>query len=746
MESISCEIRKVIYRHHDGWGVLALGNGSTATGELPPEVTDHSGSRSVWRLLGEWTTHPRYGRQFKFVSCAREIPASGVALAEYLAETCPDVGPTRARAVIDLYGEDAMRVLKEDPQRVARDVKGITPERAERLREALIGSERDEVLTLTLLEWLGPDGTPSLIQRIKKRWGDDAPRLVRHNPYILCDLAYCGFSMADRIATAHGIKPDDANRLYAGVEHEIESAARDGHTSYPAEDLVRAVAELLDLDEARVLDEVNFLGERGEIMIEDGHAYLKRLYWAERRLADRLVELEQAEPRRASQHDLCVEGLYPDQLAGRDLVLSHRIAILTGAPGTGKTYLVKSILEAFPDAKIALCAPTGKAARRLSELTDRRALTIHKLLAPVMTPEGRFAFTRGTDGACPACGGTGVYDPGYSDPSPCVYCDGTGEKQPIDADVIVVDETSMLDLELAYHLISAITPGTRVIFVGDPYQLPSVGPGNVLGDLSRHLPHVSLTEIKRQALGSRIVIACHAVKDGRSPSLEREKDADLVFVNRSGSPEAVLETVREIVVDRLPARGHDPFSDIQVITALRKNTVLGCKHLNEILQKAYGRVPTAGRFAIGDKVIQLRNTQLPSVESPGSDYVVNGDIGIVEDVDEKKKRVAVRFENPDRLVWSPWSEVDGNLELAYAVTVHKYQGSEAPVVVLPIHRCLGIMVPQRNWIYTALSRASKLCVVVGQLGEIASIVRRQRALKRHARLGDRLGELFNGKN
>lgn len=394
--------------------------------------------------------------------------------------------------------------------------------------------------------------------------------------------------------------------------------------------------------------------------------------------------------------------LFPDQQAALEMTKTHPVCILTGAPGTGKTTVVKAVLDHFDrrGLRIAMGAPSGKAAKRLYECTGRRAYTIHKLLEPQKVG-GSFVFTRDAE-------------------------------NPIEADLIVLDEVSLLDVSLMARFLEAVKPGTRLILVGDSYQLPSVGPGNVLRDLiaSGVIPATELTVIKRQDPGW-IIQACHRIKNGQDIELANSKAKDFFFLKRDSEQE-IRETLLDLVCRRLPqSYGADPFRDIQVITPLREKTDLSCAALNADFQERLIPGPLVGgsRFKVGDKLIQTRN-----------DYkldLINGDIGFVREIRPEARSLVVAFDNPSRLVEIPL--FDNALELGYALTAHKFQGSECRIVVIPIHRSFGPMILQRSWIYTAVSRAKEVCILVGQRDEIPRIIRRNQQQRRFTRLAERLG-------
>ena len=394
--------------------------------------------------------------------------------------------------------------------------------------------------------------------------------------------------------------------------------------------------------------------------------------------------------------------LTPEQQSAVAMVKNNSVSILTGAPGVGKTFTCKQIIQEFRDAKqtVLLAAPSGKAAKRLSEATGRIASTIHRLLEAEMR-NGTFYFN-------------------------------CNETNPLDADLVILDEVSMVSNGLMCDFLKAVTKGTKILFVGDQYQLPSVGPGAVLRDFlaSGKIPHVELTEIHRNA--GDIVYACHKIKDGKfyepSPKLDLERGMNLRHVEAK-NPVQIKNIIQELVIKRLPARGYNPVWDVQVLSPTNKMSDISCKSLNTMLQQQLNPKPPVNGtiFRIGDKVIQTKN------ESINGDYVVNGDLGTIVDI--KAKHLTVSFYNPDRKV--EISRKSNNLLLAYAITGHRFQGSEAPVIIIPVHRTLSYIL-NRPWIYTAISRARQICITVGQFDAIRQAIRKEGANLRLTKLREKL--------
>ena len=609
--------------------------------------------------------------------------------------------------MVTIFGSETLHICKTDPERITREIKGLTIDRARRVQEMLLENERREALDLALKElFQGIRISKKAINQIVALYDHEAPDMIRKNPYALIDLINgYGWTTADTTAQKIGFDLTGMPRVRAAIRHILTTQASNaGHTALPESDLVDKASSLLG---TKVPLDVILAGVQqgiaeGKEILRDGMISIDKLYRKEVEVAAKLKALLDAYPK-VSPGITSLTGLAEDQVGAFEMMCNSNVFILTGAPGTGKTFTIRYLLNSFPTGTmIAMAAPTGKAAKRMYEMSGGHAVTIHRLLEPEMTDRG-FRFTR-------------------------------DEYTPLEDEVVIIDEASMLDINLAHSLIKALAPGTRLILVGDVYQLPAVGPGNVLKDMinSSEIPTAELVTIKRQNPGL-IIRNCHAIKNGQYIQRENSNpDGDLYFF-KHGSDELIINTLVSLVTERLPKRfGFDPLSDIQVLSAMRAKTALGCANLNKVLQDALNKNPPDGKlpFRIGDKVIQTVN-----------DYnlnIINGDIGKILDIDRKKKKITVEFSLPDRLVFVPL--VDNALELAYCITVHKYQGSEAPCVIIPIHPCLSAMVTQRNWLYTAISRAKELCVLIGVASEADKIVDRNRHQKRHTRLERMLRE------
>jgi exodeoxyribonuclease V alpha subunit len=691
------EIRGVLSTvrfHQANFLVGVLDDGTTVKGNmLSPQVGLEYGFR------GRRERHPRWGEQFAFVDYRPSYPTGLDAIRRYLMENCRWIGPEISRRLVNTYGKATLAVCKESPERVASEMAGLTLRRAQEIAAMLHDNEANETLQLALADLLGGTRVSRrAVSRILEKWGQEAPGRIRENPYALIDAVDgIGFLTADEVARKIGYDFAGAPRIRAGIIHTLkEQAFGQGHTCLPTPALLAEAERILGLAPERIEGELGPLAKDGFVVVSDGFVYLKGYYDDEKLVAEKLKVLaRQTLP--PGQPDL--EGLAADQMEALGKAVGSGIFILTGAPGTGKTYTIKRIINSFPEARVALAAPTGKAAKRVYEQSGRPALTIHKLLEPQKEGEA-FVFTRNAE-------------------------------RPIEADLVVLDEVSMVDTPLMARFLEAVAPGTRLILVGDTYQLPSVGPGNILKDLiaSGTIPSTELTIIKRQDEGL-IIRNCHRIKAGEDVALGNSTARDFFFLRRD-EPEEIRETILELVSRRFrESYGADPLREVQVITPLREKTALSCKALNEEFQRRLNPNPKLDgvRFKIGDKVIQTKNQY--------DRDLINGDIGYVLDVDQAHRTITVAFENPERVVELPLFEND--LDLAYAITCHKFQGSEARIVVVPVHRCFGPLILQRPWLYTAVSRAREVCVLVGQREEVPQIIRRNHQQRRFTRLQEML--------
>jgi exodeoxyribonuclease V alpha subunit len=683
------------------------------------------------RLRGRWTSHPKYGKQFEVHSYTTVLPATAQGIQRYLGSgLIKGIGPVMAERMVTHFGVDIMYIIEEEPRRLI-EVDGLGPKRTAMITAAWAEQKAIKEV-MVFLQGVGV--STSLAVRIYKKYGDGSITVVRNEPYRLAsDVWGIGFKTADTIAAAVGIARDSPERIKAGLAYTLSEAADDGHCYLPVPNLIADAAKILDVPAELItpcLDElaaaegvVREAVSPAAALASDEAApqvpavYLPPFYQAERALAQALLRLlasgRDRLPRFADMDwDKALgwlrgrtgAALAPEQEDAVRLALTSRVAVLTGGPGCGKSFTVRSVVELAraKGARIVLAAPTGRAAKRLAELTGYEAATIHRLLQ--LRPGGEPSFDASS---------------------------------PLDADLVVVDETSMVDVILANKLVKAVPPGAHLLLVGDVDQLPSVGAGEVLRDLlsAGTLPVVRLTKIFRQAQQSGIVVNAHRINAGQQPGLTGFGD---FFWFSCDEQEETAGLVVDIVARRIPARfGFDPRRDVQVLCPMHRGPA-GAGNLNLLLQEALtpsrdgqperrygGRV-----FRIGDKVTQLRNNY-----EKGAAGVFNGTVGVVTGI-SVEDHVLRMLTDEDEQVEYGFDELD-ELAHAYAVSIHRSQGSEYPAVVIPLTMGSWMML-QRNLLYTAVTRAKRLVVLVGSRRALAVAVRTRGAGRRHTALAYRL--------
>ncbi len=661
------------------------------------------------RARGAFEQHPRYGEQFHVQDFEVLRPASVNAIELYLAKEIPGVGPKLARRIAKYFGESLADVLDNAPMRV-REVNGIGQMAAARIATAWRDASGLRELTVFLR---GHGLAASHARRIHQQYGKNALEVVRGDPYVLARTIHgIGFRTADAIAEKLGIPRNSIQRARAAIVHLLEMMADDGHVHAPREYLEERFTSDLEMDASLVDSALNLLAQEKEVVVErtSEHqaVYLSRLHTAEIAVAERIRALSAGRPmasgvaeralkRAASAGGLKLSG---EQLKAIKIALLSGVTVITGGPGTGKTTILRQLLVALADAglKPTLAAPTGRAAKRLQETTGHDAKTIHRLLE--YAPETG-AFVRNQD-------------------------------FPLRTNYLIVDEASMMDIELAASLFSALLPNCSVLLVGDRDQLPSVGPGSVLKDViaSGLVPVVELHEVYRQARESQIVANAHRLNHGWFPEIGNAPEGDFFFFERA-APDEVLATIKQLVHERLVGRfGIKSSREIQVLTPMNRGP-LGTQNLNRELRallNPHGRELRSGDRSLreGDRVIQLRNNY--------DKGVYNGSIGRVTMVDAAKGRISIAFEE----VHADYEhgELD-QIALGYAISVHKSQGSQFPAVVIPVHPQHYVML-KRNLIYTAITRAERVCVLIGTKAALQQAVRNQDERRRLSALADRL--------
>ncbi|TQN32799.1 exodeoxyribonuclease V alpha subunit [Haloactinospora alba] len=719
-------LERVTYANEEtGYTVAKVDNGRDS--ELTTVVGALLGAQpgESLRMEGRWGSHPQYGRQFRVENYTTVLPATVQGVRRFLGSgLVKGIGPRLAERIVDHFGVAALDVIEEDPQRL-NEVPKLGPKRTRLIAEAW---EEQKAIKEVMVFLQGVGVSTSLAVRIYKKYGDASISVVRNEPYRLAtDVWGIGFKTADTIAQSVGIPHDSPQRVMAGIQFTLSESTSDGHCYLPEDRLISESVKILQVDSALVIECLaDLVAEEGVVKEAlpgpDGETvnavYLVPFQRAEVGLAAQLrMLLNNPSDRMGSFADVDWDralgwlrertgtDLAEEQEDAVRLALTSKVAVLTGGPGCGKSFTVSSViaLAAAKRATILLAAPTGRAAKRLTELTGHEASTVHRMLE--LKP-----------------GGEASYD----------------KDRPLDCDLLVVDEASMLDLLLANKLAKAVPPGAHLLLVGDVDQLPSVGAGQVLRDLLHEdspIPDVRLTRVFRQAQQSGVVANAHRVNSGQRPRLEGMDD---FFLFACEETESTADITVDVVANRIPRKfGYDPRRDVQVLAPMHRSPA-GAGNLNTRLQEALTPeregVPqrrAGGRvFRVGDKVAQIRNNY-----DKGANGVFNGTLGVVTGVDHDEQQVLVRTDE-DEEVGYDFVELD-ELVHAYAVTIHRSQGSEYPAVVIPVTTSAWMML-QRNLLYTAITRAKRLVVLVGSRRAIAQAVRNASAGRRHTALAHRL--------
>ncbi len=726
-EKITGVVEDITFRNEtNGWTVMDLSVNNellTAVGVLPGV-----NSGETVTLTGNFTIHPSFGRQFKVSAFSRALPETTDQIFKYLASgVIKGIGPKRATSIVNKFGADTLYVIENEPERLSA-IKGISEEQAKSISEEF---KKQTALRSIMLGLEKYDFTPAECVRIFKKLGIKAVEKIEENPYCLCSLNLgISFERAEIIESKLPKKPLPDFRIREGILHVVRyNSANRGHTCIPREKLLRPSSDLLSVTEDEIDIAIDGLINTAQLKQQkiDGKdfVFLPSAFLAEKRIADRINIIANFPPPSAPQLADWIEFAehtnnikYEDQQRIAITTAAKKgLLVLTGGPGTGKTTTIKGIINIFErqHLDIALAAPTGRAAKRMSEVTGMEAKTIHRLLEVTWDEDDRPVFTHDAE-------------------------------NPLDCNALILDELSMIDIHLFAHLLEALPLGCRLILVGDSDQLPPVGAGNILQDLiiSGMLPVVCLTQIFRQAMESKIITNAHKIVSGENPDLTND-DKDFFHIEKP-SPYHAAHTVVDLCANRLPcAYNWDPFTDIQVITPSKKGET-GTQNLNRLLQNALNPPSedkdqiTVGTkiFRVGDKIMQIKNNYniVWETQNDTGTGVFNGDIGIITAIDLKNNIITINFDGKVAVIAPEFLD---ELELAYAITVHKSQGSEFKAVVLPTMNVVPNLA-YRNLLYTAVTRAKELLVTVGSHQTIFNMTQNDKKAKRYSALAHFLKE------
>ena len=693
MKTIEAILEGYLFKNEvTGYCIASFSNGLKAVGILPNVKVGEK-----LKLTGEFETHSKYGEQFKIESFSIVYPSTAAGITKYLGSgLIKGVGPATAEKIVDYFQEKTIDILDTDINRLL-DIEGIGIKKLDLIKKSWEEQKAVKEIMMFLQSF---DISPSYALKIYRTYGANSVKIVQDNPYQLTyDVWGIGFKIADAIGKSVGFSEDHPKRIKAGIIYVLNEASNDGHVFLPMEDLITKCYEVLGTDLTDSLMLFREMESQNLINIINEKVYLAHYYEAERNIEEKIKALSECSSE-FMEKEIKTVRLNPiyseEQLEAIRNSLTNKILILTGGPGTGKTTALKGIIESYKILKknIMLAAPTGRAAKRMSEVIGMEAKTIHRLLE--YNPQDRL-FLR-------------------------------DEENPLETNLLVIDEISMIDTLLMNSLISAVSLNTTLILVGDVDQLPSVGCGNILHDLIKSgiIPTAMLTKIFRQAEESQIVVNAHKINKGEFPILLNNESSDFFFIHESDNSK-IADVITELCRQRLPEKyGFDPMKEIQVLTPMYKGDT-GANNLNSKLQNVLNRnkiLLTRGEknFKIGDKVMQLRNNY--------DKDIYNGDIGLIEKIEMEDQKLEINFGG--RIVSYDFLELD-DITLAYAITVHKSQGSEYPCVIMPLTTAHYIML-QRNLLYTAVTRASKMMILVGSKQALSMAVGNKKSKKRNTSL------------
>lgn len=721
MEEICGYIERITYQNpENGYTVAQLKeSGRQELTCIVGSMPDLKPGETI-RCQGAWKNHLVYGRQFIVSSHRIEAPADLIGIKKYLGSgLIKGIGHKYANRIVEKFATNTLEIIDKTPERLL-EVEGVGKKRVEKIRECW---EEQKSIRDVMIFLQGHGVSPAYAQKVYKNYGAKSIQKVKENPFQMArDIYGIGFRTADEIAQKLGIPKDSPGRIQAGIENILSEQCDEGHVCYPFEELIKMTSEVLEIERPAIETQIESLLDERRIevheIVNEGKiekfAWLRPFFIAELGIGKQISRILN-EPCHLRDVDIprAIEWvqaklnlkLADNQRQAVAQAMEAKMQIITGGPGTGKSTITNAILSITEklSSNIVLAAPTGRAAKRMTEITGKKASTIHSLL--------EFDFQ------------TGKFKKNLTNPIEC--------------DLIIIDESSMIDTLLMYNLLKAIPSHARVIFVGDIYQLPSVGPGNVLKDLihSHRIPVTVLNEIFRQAAGSRIIINAHKINNGTFPEISPLSNSDFYFIEAE-EPEDVLRNILSLVTQRLPLKyNYDPFQEIQVLAPMKRG-IVGIDNLNHELQQQLnpkGSILTWGgkRLLTGDKVMQIRNDH--------KKCVYNGDIGIIESIDPEEQELVILFD--DRPIVYAFSDLD-EITLAYAVSIHKYQGSECPCIVMPVHTT-HFKLLHRNLLYTGVTRGKKLVVLVGTKKALAIAVKNDEVKRRYTGLRHALAGAFD---
>jgi exodeoxyribonuclease V alpha subunit len=712
MDEIFGYIERITFQNHD--------NGFTVAQLKSPRIADlicivgsmaHLQPGETIRCKGHWKNHLIHGRQFDAVEYHVEAPADIIGIQKYLGSgLIKGIGPVYAKKITDTFGIDTLNVIDQTPDRL-QEIKGLGKKKM-----ALITTcWNDQKLIRELMIYIQSLGmSPAFANKIFKTYGNQSIEKIKENPYNLArEIFGVGFRSADQLAQKMGIAKDSAYRIDAGIEYVLSELSSDGHVCYPIDDYVLEAQKTLETEPQLIRDRIDVLAKEDRVELFDllNEQQMMRFIWSKplflaeigiarelKRIREGFSQIRKIDAEKALewiQNKISIE-LAENQKLAITKTFESKIHIITGGPGTGKSTITKAILGIADKLtnRILLAAPTGRAAKRMTEITGRKASTIHSML--------EFDFKNG----------------GFK----------RNRQNPLECDLIIIDEASMIDTLLMNQLVKAIPTFAKVVFVGDINQLPSVGPGNVLKDLisSNQIAVTSLNEIFRQAAGSKIIVNSHRINNGNFPDIQNNEQSDFFFLEDE-EPENVLKTIINLVTLRLPKKyGFNPVDEIQVLAPMKKG-IVGTINLNTVLQESLNPkgeplFRSGRKFLPGDKVMQIRNNYKKEV--------YNGDVGRILEINNVEQSLVVGFDEKE--VEYDFTEVD-ELVLAYAVSIHKYQGSECPCVIMPVHTTHFMML-HRNLLYTGVTRGKKLVVLVGTKKALSIAVKNDVVRRRYTGL------------